>query len=87
MPPLFNGPDVLSSGSGKAKLFAKKFPKNSNIDGSGVSLSVFRSRTNLKLHNISITLKMVQKAITNFDSSKASGPDCIRTASLNFLTF
>ena len=35
------------------------------------------SRTNLKLHKISITPKMVKKVITNLDSSKASGPDCI----------
>ena len=35
------------------------------------------SRTNLKLHNISVTPKMVKKVITNFDSSKASDPDCI----------
>ena len=40
-------------------------------------LPVFLSRTNLKLDNISITTKMVQKGITNFDSSKASCPDCI----------
>ena len=33
--------------------------------------------TNLKLHNISITPKMVKKVITNLDSSKVSGPDCI----------
>ena len=38
---------------------------------------VFHSRTNLKLHNISVTPKMVKKVITNFDSSKASCPDCI----------
>ena len=35
------------------------------------------SRTNLKLHNISVTPKMVKKVITNFDSSKPSDPDCI----------
>ena len=59
---------------------------------SGISLPVFPSRTNLKLHNISVTPKMVKKVITNLDSSKASGPDCIpvlsipvlRTVSLNF---
>ena len=39
IPPLFNGPEVLSSASDKAKLF--------------------------------------EKVITNLDSSKASGPDCI----------
>ena len=53
------------------------FPINSNLDDSGISLPVFPPRTNLKLHNISITPKMVRKVITNLDSSKASGPDCI----------
>ena len=77
IPPLFNGPEVLSSASNKTKLFAKHFAKNSNLDDSGISLPVFSSRTNLKLHNISITPKMVKKVITNRDSSKASGPDCI----------
>ena len=32
---------------------------------------------NLKLHNISITHKMVKKVITNLHSSKESGSDCI----------
>ena len=77
IPPLFNGPEVLSSASDKAKLFAKNFSKNSNLDDSGISLPVFPSRTNLKLQNISITPKMVKKVITNLDSSKASGPDYI----------
>ena len=77
IPPLFNGPEVLSSASDKIKLFAKNFSKDSNLDDSGISLPVLPSRTNLKLHNISITHMMVKKAITNLDSSKASGPDCI----------
>ena len=80
IPPLFNGPEVLSSASDKsdkAKLFAKTFSKNSNLDDSGISLPVFPSRTNLKLHNISVTPKMVKKVITNLDSSKPSGPECI----------
>ena len=68
---------MLSSASDKAKLFAKNFSKNSNLDDSGISLCVFTSRTNLKLDNISITPKMVKKVITNRDLSKASGPDCI----------
>ena len=38
---------------------------------------MFSSRTNLKLHNISVTPKMVKRVITNLDSSKESGPDCI----------
>ena len=77
IPPLFNGPEVLSSASDEAKLFAKNFCKNLNLDDSGISLPVFPSRTNLKLHNISITPKMVKKVITSLDSSKVSGPDCI----------
>ena len=77
IPPLFNGPNVLSSAFEKAKLFAKNFSKNSNLDDSGISLPVFPSRTNLKLHNISVTSKMVKKVTMNLDLSKASGPDCI----------
>ena len=68
---------MLSFASNKAKSFAKNFSKNSNLDNSGISLPVFLSRTNLKLHNTSVTPKMVKKFITNCDSSKASGPDCI----------
>ena len=34
-------------------------------------------RTNLKLHNISVSPKMVKKAIMILDLAKASGPDCI----------
>ena len=68
---------MLSSASDKAKLFAENFSENSNLDDSGISLPVFPSRTNLKLHNISVTPKMVKKVIMNLDLSKASGPDCI----------
>ena len=75
--PLINGPEVLSSASDKAKLFGKNFSKNSNFDDSGICLPVFPSRTNLKLHNISVTPKMVKKVITNLDLSKTSGLDCI----------
>ena len=77
IPPLFNRPEVLSSVSDKAKLFAENFSLNSNLDDSGVSLPVFPSRTNLKLYNISVTPKMVRKVVMNLDLSKASGPDCI----------
>ena len=60
---------MLSSASDKAELL--------NLDDSGISLPVFPSRTNLKLHNISLTPKMVRKVVMNLDLSKASGPDCI----------
>ena len=60
VPTLFNRLEVLSSASDKAKLFAEKFSKNSNLDDSGISLPVFPSRTNLKLHNIYVSSKMVK---------------------------
>ena len=74
---VFNSLKVLSSASDKAKSFAKIFFKKSNLYDSGISLPVFPSRNNLKLHNISITPKIVQKVITNLDSLKTSGPECI----------
>ena len=77
IPPLFNERELLSFASQKVKLFAENFSLNSNLDDSGISLPLFPSRTNLKLHNISVTPKMVKKVVTNLDLSKASGPDCI----------
>ena len=77
IPLLFNCLEMLSSASDKAKLFAENFSKNSNHDDSGISLPVFPSRTNLKLHNISVTPKVVREVVMNLDLSKASGPDCI----------
>ena len=68
---------MLNSASDKAKLFAKNFSKNSNLHDSGISLPIFPSRTNLKLHNISVASKMVKEVITNLDATKTFGPDCI----------
>ena len=47
------------------------------IDGLGISLSVFSSRNNLKLHTNSVTPKKVKKVKTNLDLLKVSGPHCI----------
>ena len=77
IPPLFNGLEVLPSASDKAKLFAENFFKNSNLDDSGISLTAFPFRTNLKLHNISVTPKMVRRVVMNLDMAKASVPDCV----------
>ena len=68
---------MLSSAFDKAKLLAENISKNYNLEDSGISLPVFPFKTNQKLHNISVTLKMVKKVIMNLDLSKASGPDCI----------
>ena len=68
---------MLSSvASGNAKLLAKNVSKNSTLDESDISLPVFLSQTNLKLHNISITPKMIKKVIRNLDSSNMSSPCC-----------
>ena len=58
--------------------------KNSNLDDSGIFLPVFLSRTNLKLHKISVTPKVVKKLIMNLDLSKAAGPDCIPVVLKNY---
>ena len=55
---LFNGPNVLSSASDKAKLFDKNFSKNSNLDDLGIYVPFFLSRTNLKLHNFFVIPNM-----------------------------
>ena len=65
----------------KQKCLLKLFLKTLNLD-SGISLHVFPSKTNLKLHNVSVTPKIVKVVITNLGSSKVSGPDCIRVVVL-----
>ena len=72
----------MSSASDKAELFAENLSKNSNLDDSSISLHAFPFRTNLKLHNISLTPRMVEKVIMNLDLSKSSGPDCILVVEL-----
>ena len=57
VPPLFSDPEVSSSASDKAKLFAENFSENSNLDDSVISLPIFPFRTNLKLQKISVTAK------------------------------
>ena len=75
-PPLFKGLEVLLFASDKAKVLAENFSRNSNLDDSVISLLIFPCRTNLKLHNISVTPKMV-KVTKNLDLSRASGLDCV----------
>ena len=77
IPPFCNGPEVLTFASEKAKLFAELFSKSSNLDDSGHALPAFSHRTDITLSNMVFTLKMVKKAISDLDSSKASSPDGI----------
>ena len=48
----------------------------------GIFLTAFPSRTNLKLHNISVIPKVVKKVVTNLDSSRVSGLDCMPVLAL-----
>ena len=68
--------EVQSAASYRAKLLAENFSEKLNLD-SGIAIPAFPSGTNLKLHNISVTSKLVKNVITNLHSSKAPGPDCI----------
>ena len=61
----------------KQNCLLKTFGRTLIFDDSGISLPIFPSRTNLKLHNISVSPKMVKNIIMNLDLSKASGPDYI----------
>ena len=72
--------------SDKVKRFAENFSNNSNLNDTGISLPIFLSRTNLTLHNISVTPKIVKKVITNLDLSSASGPICIPVLIYFFLS-
>ena len=68
---------LLIAFSTKVNLLYFLYSNDSNFGDLGISLPVFPSRTNLKLYNIYVTPKLVKKVITNFDSSKSSGPGCI----------
>ena len=50
-----------------------------------VSLHIFPSQINLKLHNISVTPKMFDNVIKKLNLSNVSGPDCISVVALKNL--
>ena len=58
---------MLPSVPNKSKLFAEDFSNNFNLNDSGISVPVLLSRTNLKLHNVSVTTKMVKNVIMNLE--------------------
>ena len=67
----------------KQNYLLKAFLRTHIFDNSGMSLPVFLAGTILKFQHISVTPKIVEKVITNLDSSKASHPDCILVVVLN----
>ena len=75
IPPLFHGPEVVSSSRNKVELFAKLFSSNSTLDDSGHMLPDFPPRTDTDLTHLNITNKMVAGVIATLCPSKATGPD------------
>jgi len=77
IPPLFNGPEVLTSSSDKANLFANLFSRNSTLEDSGHIPPDFPDKTSNSIDSVLITPKLVSDVISKLDASKASGPDGI----------
>lgn len=77
VPPLFNGPEVLTSTSDKAELLARFFSSNSSLDDSGHQLPEFPSRTGEEFCTVDITTVKIANIIKSLDPSKATGPDGI----------
>ena len=59
----------------KQNCLLKTFLRNLKV--SRISLTSLPSWTNMKLHNIPVTPKLVRKVITKLDLWKVSGPNCV----------
>ena len=77
IPPLFHGPEVLTSPLDKANLFADNFVRNSTVSDEGHPLPAFPPRTDNEVSDPLITPKKVARIIHTLDASKATGPDRI----------
>ena len=77
VPPLFHGPEVLTTSKDKADLFARQFSTNSTLDDTGHPLPEFDARTPNSLTSLRVTVRMVAEVIAKLDPSKATGPDGI----------
>ena len=71
--PPFNGPEVLTTSTNNANLFARNFSCNSTLDDGLQQLPDFPSRTEQRLSSKKITSKMVSNMIYNLHASKATG--------------
>ena len=77
IPPLFNGPEVLTSSKDKAELFANLFSSNSTLDDTDHPIPEFLLRTDKFIENFDITPAKISSIIATLDISKATGPDGI----------
>ena len=59
LPSIFNGLEVLSSASDETNLFTENFSKIPNLCNLRSALPTFHSGTNLELHSICVTPKLV----------------------------
>ena len=86
IPTLVNGPEVISSSSEKAKLFAANFAANSTLDDHGHPLPDFPQLTDCLLSKFSVTSKEIGKLVRKLDSTKATGPDEIPVVVLKHIS-
>ena len=75
IPTIVNGPEIVSSSSDKASLFARNFASNSSLDDTEHELPEFPIRTDARLSTFKVTPKEVAKFISKLETSKAVGPD------------
>ena len=83
--PQFNDPMVFSSVSSKPKLFVENFSMNSVIDGGGIYLPVFPSRTNILvviLKNCEPVLSYKLAELFNMCLKESSFPNCWKVSSV-----
>ena len=79
---------MLSSAYEKGRLFDKIFSKNSNLDDLSIFFPAFFSRIIPKLNNILVSPKLVNKVITDLDSSKVADTDYTQVVVVkNFHTY
>ena len=72
IPPLFNGPKVLTTSTDKANVFARIVSCNSNLDDGSEQLPPYTAQ---RVSSKNITAKMVSLAIYDLDASKTTCPD------------
>ena len=77
IPPLINGAQIIHSSKDKAELFARIFSSNCTQSPTCINFSDSTEPISKKISDLQITPSSVCRAISNLDSSIASGPDSI----------
>ncbi|CAI9721180.1 Hypothetical predicted protein [Octopus vulgaris] len=74
IPPLFNGPEVLTTSNDKSELFAQLFSSHFILDDSGHPLPDVFLKTDKPLHICHITSDKVAAIVARLEPCKATGP-------------